>query len=57
VAPNGGLARRSEDVAVAAEFVLEGLVARRQVGRSEERGFEAPPGEAVGMSGARRRWN
>ncbi|CAN5828808.1 ATP-binding protein [soil metagenome] len=48
---------RSEDVAVAAEFVLEGLVARRQVGRSEERGYHAADEAAVAAAGGRRRWN
>ncbi len=46
-----------DDVAVAAEFVLEGLVARRQVARSEERGYVAPEGDAQAAVGARRRWN
>ncbi len=45
-----------EEVAAAGEFILEGLHARRQVGRSEEQGFtaaEAVPAE----SHARRSWN
>jgi magnesium chelatase subunit I len=45
------------DLAVAAEFVLEGLVAKRQVARSEERGYVAPEADAQAMVGARRRWN
>jgi magnesium chelatase subunit I len=52
----GGLCR-PEDVAVAAEFVLEGLVARRQVGRSEERGYAAADDAAVAAGAGRRRWN
>jgi magnesium chelatase subunit I len=52
----GGLCR-AEDVAVAAEFILEGLVARRQVGRSEERGYEAADDAAVAAGAGRRRWN
>ncbi|MDZ7801344.1 MAG: sigma 54-interacting transcriptional regulator [Trueperaceae bacterium] len=43
--------------AAAAEFVLEGLHARRKVGRSEERGFTAPEPDARGATGARRRFN
>ena len=46
-----------DDVAVAAEFVLEGLVAKRQVARSEERGYVAPEPDAQAAVGARRRWN
>ncbi|MDZ7705725.1 MAG: sigma 54-interacting transcriptional regulator [Trueperaceae bacterium] len=44
-----------DDVAVAAEFVLEGLYARKQVARSEERGYSAAEPEVT--TGARRRWN
>ena len=47
----------AEDRAVAAEFVLEGLVAKRQVARSEERGYVAPEPDAQAAVGARRRWN
>ncbi len=47
----------SADLAVAAEFVLEGLVAKRQVARSEERGYVAVEPEAQVAAGARRRWN
>ena len=47
----------TDDVAVAAEFVLEGLVAKRQVARSEERGYVAPEPDAQAAVGARRRWN
>ena len=43
------------DVAVAAEFVLEGLYARKQVSRSEERGYSAAEPEVTPT--ARRRWN
>ena len=46
-----------DDLAVAAEFVLEGLVAKRQVARSEERGYVAPEPDAQAAVGARRRWN
>ncbi len=47
----------SDALAVAAEFVLEGLVAKRQVARSEERGYVAPEPDAQVALGARRRWN
>jgi magnesium chelatase subunit I len=57
VESSGIVPGRSEDVAVAAEFVLEGLVARRQVGRSEERGYVAADDAAVAGAGPRRRWN
>ena len=46
-----------DDLAVAAEFVLEGLVANRKVARSEERGYVAPDPDAQAALGARRRWN
>lgn len=46
----------SEDVATAAEFVLEGLYARKQVSRSEERGYEAA-GPDLNTMTARTRWN
>ncbi len=46
-----------DDLAVTAEFVLEGLVAKRQVARSEERGYVAPDPETQVAVGARRRWN
>ena len=45
------------DVAAAAEFVLEGLVARRAIARSEERGYTAAEAEPTNERGARRRWN
>ncbi len=45
------------DLAVAADFVLEGLVARREVGRSEERGYVAAEEDVAMAAGARRRWN
>jgi magnesium chelatase subunit I len=44
-----------DDLAVAAEFVLEGLYARKQVARSEERGYSAAEPEMNQSS--RRRWN
>ncbi len=44
-----------DDLAVAAEFVLEGLYARKQVARSEERGYSAAEPEVA--PSARRRWN
>ncbi len=43
------------EVAVAAEFVLEGLHARKQVARSEERGYSAAEPDVSQV--ARRRWN
>ncbi len=48
-------AGHSELLAAAVEFVLEGLYARRLIGRSEERGFVAA--EPEGPRGATRRWN
>ncbi len=47
----------SADLAVAAEFVLEGLVAKRQVARSEERGYVAAEPDPQLAAGPRRRWN
>lgn len=44
-----------DDLAVAVDFVLEGLVARRAIARSEERGYVAADQDAVGVP--RRRWN
>jgi len=46
-----------EDVAAAAEFVLEGLVARRAIARSEERGYHPADPELVAGAAPRRRWN
>jgi len=46
-----------EDLAAAAEFVLEGLVARRAIARSEERGYVAADPELVAGAAPRRRWN
>jgi magnesium chelatase subunit I len=47
--------KNPRDVAVAAEFILEGLYARKQVARSEERGYSAAEPD---MSRAtRQRWN
>lgn len=44
-------------VAVSAEFVLEGLYARRSIARSEEQGYFAATEETLGVSGGRKRWN
>lgn len=46
-----------DDLAVAVDFVLEGLVARRAIARSEERGYVAADPDAVGSTTPRRRWN
>ena len=46
----------ADDLGVAAEFVLEGLYARKQIARSEERGYTAPEPD-VTQSMPRRRWN
>ena len=48
-----------EATAVAAEFVLEALHARKQIARSEERGFVGVQPDVAGLSGAtsRRRYN
>ncbi len=45
-----------DDLAVAAEFILEGLYARKQVARSEERGYSAAEPDLNPMT-ARRKWN
>ena len=45
-----------DDLAVAAEFILEGLYARKQVARSEERGYSAAEPDMAQM-GSRKRWN
>ena len=45
-----------DDLAVAAEFVLEGLYARKQVARSEERGYSAAEPDMSQVT-TRRRWN
>ncbi len=50
----GGAGVAEELPLVSAEFVLEGLYARRQIGRSEEHGYTA--GETA-ESGSRPRWN
>jgi len=47
----------ADDLAVAAEFVLEGLVARRAIARSEERGYVAADPELAVGGAPRRRWN
>ena len=47
--------RNPQDVAVAAEFILEGLYARKQVARSEERGYSAA--EPDMSRPTRQRWN
>jgi magnesium chelatase subunit I len=57
LADDGEEPPRPVDVAVAAEFVLEGLVARRQIGRSEERGYVPPEESPMAAGGPRRRWN
>lgn len=44
-----------QDIAVAAEFILEGLYARKQIARSEERGYSAP--EVDPAMQERRGWN
>ncbi|MEX2533968.1 MAG: sigma 54-interacting transcriptional regulator [Trueperaceae bacterium] len=46
-----------EELAAAAEFVLEGLYARRQVARSEERGYIASEPDVSESQAPRRRWN
>jgi magnesium chelatase subunit I len=46
-----------DDLGVAAEFVLEGLYARKQVARSEERGYSAAELETMQQGGQRKRWN
>lgn len=43
--------------AAAGQFVLEGLHARRKIGRSEERGYTAVEPDVREAVGARRRWN
>lgn len=43
------------DIAVAAEFILEGLYARKQIARSEEQGYSAAEVDAETVP--RRRWN
>ena len=45
-----------EELAAAAEFVLDGLHARRQIGRSLEHGYTAPEPEPL-PGAARRGWN
>ncbi len=45
-----------DELAAAAEFVLEGLYARKQISRSEERGYAAPDSEAT-AGAPRARWN
>ncbi len=47
--------RGADDLAAAAEFVLEGLYARKQVARSEERGYSAAEPDMNQVT--RRRWN
>lgn len=46
-----------EVVASAGEFVLEGLTARKRIGRSVESGYVAARPDARDAVGARRRWN
>ena len=57
VARNVAEGQGPEELAAAAEFVLEGLYARRQVARSEERGYIAPEPDASQVQAPRRRWN
>ena len=45
-----------DDLAVAAEFILEGLYARKQVARSEERGYTAAESDFM-QAAPRRKWN
>jgi magnesium chelatase subunit I len=45
-----------DELAAAAEFVLEGLYARKQVARSEERGYSAVEPD-LSQAGGRRSWN
>ncbi|MDZ7708105.1 MAG: sigma 54-interacting transcriptional regulator [Trueperaceae bacterium] len=47
----------ADERAAAGEFVLEGLHARRRIGRSEERGYVAVEPDAREAGAARRRWN
>ncbi len=47
----------NDELSVAAEFVLEGLYARKLVARSEERGYTSAEQEAVQGAQPRRRWN
>lgn len=47
--------KNPRDVAVAAEFILEGLYARKQVARSEERGYSAAEPDMSRTT--RQRWN
>ena len=46
----------ADDLAAAAEFALEGLYARKQIARSEERGYSAVEPD-LSQEGGRRRWN
>jgi magnesium chelatase subunit I len=46
-----------DELSAAAEFVLEGLYAHKQVSRSEERGYGAAELETMQQSGQRKRWN
>lgn len=46
----------TDEVGAAAEFLLEGLYARKQIARSEERGYSAAEPD-VPEGGQRRRWN
>ena len=46
----------THDLAAAAEFALEGLYARKQIARSEERGYSAVE-QDMSEEGGRRRWN
>lgn len=46
-----------DDIAAAAEFILEGLHARKQVARSEERGYSAAEPDMTQAMPQRKRWN
>ncbi len=47
----------ADEVAAAAEFVLEGLYARKLISRSEERGYSAADLDAASAAAPRARWN
>ncbi|HEX7039105.1 MAG TPA: sigma 54-interacting transcriptional regulator [Trueperaceae bacterium] len=53
LAPGGA----ADEVAVAAEFVLEGLYARKLISRSEERGYTAADLDTAASAAPRARWN
>jgi len=53
IAPSGA----ADEVAAAAEFVLEGLYARKLISRSEERGYTAAGLDPTASGAPRARWN